>query len=641
KLAAWAHATGAPSVPDQKLDTLTVKMRTPSFLAGLVLLLVASACSRGEIAATTTTTAVPLVAADCGTQVPRSLLSSWSLSAEAEPTGIVASRAFPGTVWVLTELGRDVELVAHTTSGQATAGLLLPSRTVEVGDLALGPGPDPGRDYLYVAGIDNPQASGSRNLNILRLAEPDPSVSGPASTEALEFQTPTGRVRDVRALFLDPDTGDLYLVIRDEERSLLYVAEAPLNPTGVQDLRQVAVISPALASRVTGADISPAGDAIAIRTDTSVLLWSRSPGQSIGEAIVAGPCITELPDDDHFGRFAFTGEANQFYTLTLGSKPKLYEHRPPLDPSLAVAELAVPPEAGNLTPLVKIDQPASPRTWQVGDTITFEASAEDDQDIDGDRFAWEFFITHCPPDGACTSRPIAEYAGSSAEVLVPPVGLTLPFDLQVMVTYTDSGGAAGQDSLDLLLETSTILLTSTPPGAVVTIGGEQIITPATREVALGDIVEVSVDQSQTVEGVVYGFAGWSSDEGRVHQFEAGEEQLALALELVTASSVGPPTVEIRTPASGSTVSGPVVTISGIASSGIGVDRVKLYVRNLGTGEYWNGSRWVDRWSWFAPMGLESWTYEITLGDGSYETIAWAWDAVDRDSPYELQTFTVR
>ncbi len=99
-----------------------------------------------------------------------------------------------------------------------------------------------------------------------------------------------------------------------------------------------------------------------------------------------------------------------------------------------------------------------------------------------------------------------------------------------------------------------------------------------------------------------------------------------------------PTVTILNP-TGQVAAG-IVTINGTATDDIGIDRIKLFVQNEDTGKYWNGAAWVTPWSWFDPGGTTTWTYDIDLDGGYYETIAWAWDTNNNISPLDRRFFTV-
>ncbi len=67
-------------------------------------------------------------------------------------------------------------------------------------------------------------------------------------------------------------------------------------------------------------------------------------------------------------------------------------------------------------------------------------------------------------------------------------------------------------------------------------------------------------------------------------------------------------------------------VSGTSSDNVAIDRNRLLIRNLDTGQYWNGSTWTDTWSWFAPNGTSNWSYAVSLTTSNYRVVAWTWDS---------------
>ncbi|NNC43979.1 MAG: DUF11 domain-containing protein, partial [Acidimicrobiia bacterium] len=102
-----------------------------------------------------------------------------------------------------------------------------------------------------------------------------------------------------------------------------------------------------------------------------------------------------------------------------------------------------------------------------------------------------------------------------------------------------------------------------------------------------------------------------------------------------------PKVKVDKPSDGAkNVVGPKVTVSGTASDGGGIDRVRVYIKNRDTGQSWNGTEWVDAWSWVLAEGTTSWSYEIELEEGSYQVLAWSWDRSGDMSAYAQSLFIV-
>ena len=97
-----------------------------------------------------------------------------------EASGLAASRQNPGVLWVHNDSGNAVELFAIGDDGGVRAPYLptgITNRDWE--DLAIGPGPAAGVDYLFIGDIgDNGLARSS--ITIYRI--PEPAVSRSASS---------------------------------------------------------------------------------------------------------------------------------------------------------------------------------------------------------------------------------------------------------------------------------------------------------------------------------------------------------------------------------------------------------------------------------------------------------------------------
>lgn len=81
--------------------------------------------------------------------------------------------------------------------------------------------------------------------------------------------------------------------------------------------------------------------------------------------------------------------------------------------------------------------------------------------------------------------------------------------------------------------------------------------------------------------------------------------------------------------------------TGVSSNDdVAIDRNRLYIRNMQTGEYWNGNAWVGSWWWFAPTGQEAWEHTLNLDAGEYQVFAWTWDTANqRTRTSQLITMT--
>ncbi|HEV3469758.1 MAG TPA: hypothetical protein VG148_10590 [Pyrinomonadaceae bacterium] len=188
-----------------------------------------------------------------------------------ESSGVAASRRNPGLFWTHNDSGDGPYLYAFDGRGQRRGVWhVTGARAEDWEDMAAGPGPEPGRAYLYVGDIGDNDRSRAY-VTVYRVPEPQvvpddarstrrrPRATEPA--EAIRFKYPDGR-HNAEALLVHPSTGDIYVVVKSGEPGCgVYRLRAAQVTAGVNTLERVGEFrSPSpLGSLVTGGAISPDG----------------------------------------------------------------------------------------------------------------------------------------------------------------------------------------------------------------------------------------------------------------------------------------------------------------------------------------------------------------------------------------------
>jgi hypothetical protein len=290
--------------------------------------------------ATTTTTTIPratdLVTAACnGTLTPH---DAGQITPEPmkELSGLVASRSQPGVLWAANDSGDIARIYAVGTDGTYLGSYVLSGVTAtDWEDIAIGPGPEPGTDYLYVGDIgDNANAGAGARTQIGVLRVPEPRVD--RKQAAVDNQPLTGaetfpvtypdRPRDIETLLVDPGSGEVVLVHKSWSGSgEAVVYKATLATPGVATpLLEVGKLALAPGEQVTSGDIAPAGDAIALRTYTQVLLFRRTTGTPLETALASPPCARPGPEEKQGESVTFSADAKSLYTVSEGEQPILH-----------------------------------------------------------------------------------------------------------------------------------------------------------------------------------------------------------------------------------------------------------------------------------------------------------------------------
>ena len=156
-----------------------------------------------------------------------------------ESSGLAASRLTPGVYWTHNDSGDGPFVYAFDTTGESRGVFRVSgAQARDWEDMAIGPGPEPGKSYLYLGDIgDNDEKRDE--IVVYRVAEPalttatktssknKPGATAPA--EAIRLRYPDGK-HDAETLLVHPTSGNLYIVTKVMLRNAtVYEAAAPLT----------------------------------------------------------------------------------------------------------------------------------------------------------------------------------------------------------------------------------------------------------------------------------------------------------------------------------------------------------------------------------------------------------------------------
>lgn len=176
--------------------------------------------------------------------------------------------------------------------------------------------------------------------------------------------------------------------------------------------------------------------------------------------------------------------------------------------------------AGNTPPQITMQDPAPGTLYQVGDTISYSASATDAEDgaLPPDAFFWTIVLHHCEiVTNTCHVHPFLFDFGTGGSFVVPDHGQGVRFEL--IVTATDSGGLSTTITREIEPELIPLTLESTPPGLTVTLDGAAYTTPAVVEVVRNSNHVIFAPSPQTPSGgSPLEFSSWSDGGAQNHAF---------------------------------------------------------------------------------------------------------------------------
>lgn len=241
---------------------------------------------------------------------------------------MVASRRSPGVLWVHNDSGDSARVFALRESGATLAEVSLQGvDAIDWEDLSMGPGPEAGRDYLYVGDIGD-NARRRPEIQVYRFPEPDVEpeqafksfpVSG-VDAFTLRYPDAPGTVYDAEAMMVHPVSGALYLVTKTSSaQSTARVFRAnDLMAGEATTLLEIGTLNFGTSdfSRVTGGDISPDGSELILRLYGSVRLWNASGLPSFDALFANPPCSVSITLEQQSEVIAFAPNNRDFYTTS-------------------------------------------------------------------------------------------------------------------------------------------------------------------------------------------------------------------------------------------------------------------------------------------------------------------------------------
>lgn len=276
-----------------------------------------------------------------------------------EISGIAASRHNQGVIWAHNDSGDSARIWAFNAKGTHLGTYKLKGATArDWEDMAIGPGPVPGKDYLYVT--DSGNNAGLVDFDLIIYRVPEPNVSAVQKSvnvklngvDALHVRYPDDVRHECETILVDPLNGDIYLCTRDrwgDDNGIMRVYRYPVphSPSPCVDntimrvyrypasrspgvdytMQHVADVQLIKGEMAVGGDVSPDGSLVIIRTKgdaTRALLWQRNPGTVLWQAFDNPMCIVPQVDEHQGEAICFEANGCGYYTVSEGPYPPIH-----------------------------------------------------------------------------------------------------------------------------------------------------------------------------------------------------------------------------------------------------------------------------------------------------------------------------
>ncbi|NHE55812.1 NHL repeat-containing protein [Cyclobacterium plantarum] len=246
-----------------------------------------------------------------------------------ETSGMAISQKYPGRIFVHNDSNGTPEIYVLDTLGQYLGSINLEGvQNRDWEDMAIGPGPVPGRSYLYIGDIGD-NFSKHEELIVYRIPEPkDLDLKEKLSIvpEKIILIYPDGS-KDAETMLVDPLSGDLYVLSKRDASNTLYKVDADQLINGDTVTLEKVMQLPITLS--VGGDISADGTQIVIKNYWVVYYWTRNPGESLAETLQRQPKLLPYEPEPQGEAIAFTPDGQAYYTLSekkLRVEPVLYRY---------------------------------------------------------------------------------------------------------------------------------------------------------------------------------------------------------------------------------------------------------------------------------------------------------------------------
>jgi hypothetical protein len=235
-----------------------------------------------------------------------------------EASGIAASKKNPGVLWTHNDAGDKNHIFAMNGNGKHLGVFVLENcEARDWEDIATGPGPTAGNDYIYVGNIgDNDTVYDLKY--VYRCVEPvvlptqSPKTDTIREIDILKFRFPDGKW-NAEALMVDPLTKDYYIISKRESNARVYRAQYPQPISTVDTLECVDTLAQ---TYIVAADISSSGDEIIMKNDDSVYYWKIAAGETIKKTLSRSPVTISYTKEPQGEGLTWDANANGYFTIS-------------------------------------------------------------------------------------------------------------------------------------------------------------------------------------------------------------------------------------------------------------------------------------------------------------------------------------
>ena len=268
-----------------------------------------------------------------------------------EASGLAGSIGNPDQLWVHNDGGDEARIFLIDEQAHIKAIVRLDSvKNRDWEDITVGPGPEEGKNYVYVGDIGDNKAKHKFRF-IYRVEEPVADWSKTTDTtlvkvDVIKFQLPD-EPRDSESMMIDPLTRDIYIISKREEKVNLYRLPYPQSTTNeiTAELAlaklefnqyEEKIVSQKDGEKLTNGyhsdyynqvvacDMSKDGRELLIKSYSSVYYWKREKDESIAAMLKRTPIRLPYLPEPQGEAITFDAQGEGYFTLNekFGKNPQ-------------------------------------------------------------------------------------------------------------------------------------------------------------------------------------------------------------------------------------------------------------------------------------------------------------------------------
>jgi len=255
------------------------------------------------------------------------LVHSLNVNHLAEVSGMAPAARFPGHLWLIEDSGTEPKIDLLRTDGTYIRKVRFSGTNRDWEDIAAGPGPEAGKNYLYIGETgDNDARYG--DYYIYRFEEPEEGREIISTYETLHFRYPGNESYDAETLMVDPISRDIYVITKSQLNVRVYRLPYPQDTAGLNMAQYMGAIPYFL---VVSGDVSADGSEVLLKAYNAIYYWKREPGENLYQVLSRGHDLSAPYEIEPQGEaVCWDTGARGYYTLSergTGPVPPLYYYR--------------------------------------------------------------------------------------------------------------------------------------------------------------------------------------------------------------------------------------------------------------------------------------------------------------------------